>query len=792
MAIEIAGPKGPIGQVQVQQNVTGGYMSDLRPNVSNVGSGMLALAKGSAQLAKSLAVVDKKAQQDRDEATLLDIQNIWTKMKNDRKRNWTNPNDDNNGLGLNASKNWAEKEDRWANDSLNKFRTGKFQGAGGKTEANDVAALNTAISGLSPDGQLALGKWIASQTGAYSANVTSFQMQQANAARARMNEETYNLKIDQLKTADNADTYGVTIREALEAKNGQNHALGYVSGDKTEATFNKYQPQTMVDITAAHNQALPDVINGMLLAGNIDGAEEMLKNYGSFELEKGNEKSRVSLNKNVENVLLKNIVAMRIDTSVFTQADTIATNSEYKATDGTLDLTKTTAFTKELIGKDMQYYNSKTMKWDTVTLVNGETRKWTEDDVRNLNTEIKRRDAVLNEGLTAKREDILKVLKKKIDEDPTRKITSADTNGLSMGQIMQIKNYQMTVLNEGSDAPLVTNTTKLANEWVKLDPTQKAAMTFSEFRTKVIPHIQANERDAYWEQWATARDRNAADVEAMKLSNAKAVENLANEMVTDNKATFKALLANHKALVVPSSGNKTTQAQNDLLFSFFEIAANREFAERTNANGGKVLNFEQMTEIIRNLQIRIGGSQEDLSIDYGAMFNEFADLEKGISIATLIADPIQSPTTDFQRSIARVQTQLQNIPVENRFEVVSLYAAMASAKSLRPNLNDLASFSNTFSQLVSQQAGNDDSFIGKAYTKEAERRGLGAKKLSELPSMQDRINAVTKMMNISMQNTSIVTATGGRAEVRPNNTGFAIRNWLNTNTMLMTSFEKEE
>jgi hypothetical protein len=58
--------------------------------------------------------------------------------------------------------------------------------------------------------------------------------------------------------------------------------------------------------------------------------------------------------------------------------------------------------------------------------------------------------------------------------------------------------------------------------------------------------------------------------------------------------------------------------------------------------------------------------------------------------------------------------------------------------------------------------------------------------------MQDRINAVTKMMNISMQNTSIVTATGGRAEVRPNNTGFAIRNWLNTNTMLMTSFEKEE
>ena len=62
------GPQGPIGNIQLQTNIGGGYLNPGRPNVENVGKGLIQLADAGFKMGKALSDADIRASKLRDKA----------------------------------------------------------------------------------------------------------------------------------------------------------------------------------------------------------------------------------------------------------------------------------------------------------------------------------------------------------------------------------------------------------------------------------------------------------------------------------------------------------------------------------------------------------------------------------------------------------------------------------------------------------------------------------------------------------------------------------------------------
>jgi hypothetical protein len=709
------GPQGPIGNIQLQTNIGGGYLNPGRPNVENVGKGLMQLADAGFKMGKALSDADIRASKLRDKAALIDAETLWSEFSLMKEMDYKN-----SVRGFGASKNWAQGSINTNKDQLAMFLDGNVNlkappGTDQAAWTQRLNDLNGALKTLRPESKVALQQFIGQQTTAWGANVTRYQISQAEAAL----QQQLKIKSDQaalrLKMAPPSE-FGSAMWTYLDTINAVNQADGVVGSASGGGTIksasgvsssgasaggdastrgiitdtspkNLFSAPNMVKVTGLYIEEFQNKINALLHNNDFAGAREFLNTYGSYSLSNSHpEESKVTVPLYIQEF----VEAKLIDAEKAGYFESVAQQQFSQFTGPTAE--EDALASAQLSLGDTLLIDDGNGKWveQTVSASGRAPTRMTQADIDNIKTRIKQKYAARKREDAAVQTDELNSLLDNY-ENITRTHMQSSAGGAAQyprpeaypaydkldqnNQMVAQKHWQMLNSGEmGAKGPTVMNSAALATSWGVLPIQAKSAVsagTMMDLINNNIPASMPNQRAAYWRQWGEVQVTAPALLAEAQLKAALGKEKVQLDIFSETISSASAHFTNKKEAAVEAirssyidamgSGENATKRSN-MAVSLFSALVDSEYAERVarGPSGSLTMDNADVDALIAAARRKFDTS---LTADQGGVFGLFQDFgslgegQYGISqlVAPIDDQGVVSMTAEDRKTIKAAQ-----------------------------------------------------------------------------------------------------------------------------------------
>jgi hypothetical protein len=709
------GPQGPIGNIQLQTNIGGGYLNPGRPNVENVGKGLMQLADAGFKMGKALSDADIRASKLRDKAALIDAETLWSEFSLMKEMDYKN-----SVRGFGASKNWAQGSINTNKDQLAMFLDGNVNlkappGTDQAAWTQRLNDLNGALKTLRPESKVALQQFIGQQTTAWGANVTRYQISQAEAAL----QQQLKIKSDQaalrLKMAPPSE-FGSAMWTYLDTINAVNQADGVVGSASGGGTIksasgvsssgasaggdastrgiitdtspkNLFSAPNMVKVTGLYIEEFQNKINALLHNNDFAGAREFLNTYGSYSLSNSHpEESKVTVPLYIQEF----VEAKLIDAEKAGYFESVAQQQFSQFTGPTAE--EDALASAQLSLGDTLLIDDGNGKWveQTVSASGRAPTRMTQADIDNIKTRIKQKYAARKREDAAVQTDELNSLLDNY-ENITRTHMQSSAGGAAQyprpeaypaydkldqnNQMVAQKHWQMLNSGEmGAKGPTVMNSAALATSWGVLPIQAKSAVsagTMMDLINNNIPASMPNQRAAYWRQWGEVQVTAPALLAEAQLKAALGKEKVQLDIFSETISSASAHFTNKKEAAVEAirssyldamgSGEHATKRSN-MAVSLFSALVDSEYAERVarGPSGSLTMDNADVDALIAAARRKFDTS---LTADQGGVFGLFQDFgslgegQYGISqlVAPIDDQGVVSMTAEDRKTIKAAQ-----------------------------------------------------------------------------------------------------------------------------------------
>ena len=709
------GPQGPIGNIQLQTNIGGGYLNPGRPNVENVGKGLMQLADAGFKMGKALSDADIRASKLRDKAALIDAETLWSEFSLMKEMDYKN-----SVRGFGASKNWAQGSINTNKDQLAMFLDGNVNlkappGTDQAAWTQRLNDLNGALKTLRPESKVALQQFIGQQTTAWGANVPRYQISQAEAAL----QQQLKIKSDQaalrLKMAPPSE-FGSAMWTYLDTINAVNQADGVVGSASGGGTIksasgvsssgasaggdastrgiitdtspkNLFSAPNMVKVTGLYIEEFQNKINALLHNNDFAGAREFLNTYGSYSLSNSHpEESKVTVPLYIQEF----VEAKLIDAEKAGYFESVAQQQFSQFTGPTAE--EDALASAQLSLGDTLLIDDGNGKWveQTVSASGRAPTRMTQADIDNIKTRIKQKYAARKREDAAVQTDELNSLLDNY-ENITRTHMQSSAGGAAQyprpeaypaydkldqnNQMVAQKHWQMLNSGEmGAKGPTVMNSAALATSWGVLPIQAKSAVsagTMMDLINNNIPASMPNQRAAYWRQWGEVQVTAPALLAEAQLKAALGKEKVQLDIFSETISSASAHFTNKKEAAVEAirnsyldamgSGEHATKRSN-MAVSLFSALVDSEYAERVarGPSGSLTMDNADVDALIAAARRKFDTS---LTADQGGVFGLFQDFgslgegQYGISqlVAPIDDQGVVSMTAEDRKTIKAAQ-----------------------------------------------------------------------------------------------------------------------------------------
>ncbi len=708
------GPQGPIGNIQLQTNIGGGYLNPGRPNVENVGKGLMQLADAGFKMGKALSDADIRASKLRDKAALIDAETLWSEFSLMKEMDYKN-----SVRGFGASKNWAQGSINTNKDQLAMFLDGNVNlkappGTDQAAWTQRLNDLNGALKTLRPESKVALQQFIGQQTTAWGANVTRYQISQAEAAlqqqlKIKSDQAALRLKmappsefgsamwsyLDTINAVNQADgivgsASGGTIKSASGVRGSDASAEGDAStrGIITDTSpKNLFSAPNMVKVTGLYIEEFQNKINALLHNNDFAGAREFLNTYGSYSLSNSHpEESKVTVPLYIQEF----VEAKLIDAEKAGYFESVAQSQFTNFTGPTAE--EDALASAQLSLGDTLLIDDGNGNWveQTVSASGRAPTKMTQADIDNIKTRIKQKYAARKREDAAVQTNELEGL---IDtyENITQTHMQSSAGGAAQyprpetypayqkldlqNQMLAQKHWQMLNGGEiGAKGPTVMNSAALATSWGVLPIQAKSAVpaaTMMDLINNNIPASMPGQRAAYWKQWGEVQVTAPALLAEAQLKAALGKEKVQLDIFSETISSASAHFTNKKEAAVEAirssyidamgSGENATKRAN-MAVSLFSALVDSEYAEREarGPSGSLTMDNRDVDALIAAARRKFDTS---LTADQGGVFGLFQDFgslgegQYGISqlVAPIDDQGVVSMTAEDRETIKAAQ-----------------------------------------------------------------------------------------------------------------------------------------
>ena len=687
------GPQGPIGNIQLQTNIGGGYINPGRPNVENVGKGLMQLADAGFKVGKALSDADIRASKLRDKAALIDAETLWSEFSLMKEMDYKN-----SVRGFGASKNWAQGSINTNKDQLAMFLDGNVNlkappGTDQAAWTQRLNDLNGALKTLRPESKVALQQFIGQQTTAWGANVTRYQISQAEAAlqqqlKIKSEQAALRLKmappsefgsamwafLDTINAVNQADgvvgsaSGGGTIKSASGVSGSGASAEGDAStrGIITDTSpKNLFSAPNMVKVTGLYIEEFQNKINALLHNNDFAGAREFLNTYGSYSLSNSHpEESKVTVPLYIQEF----VEAKLIDAEKAGYFESVA-QSQFTNFTGPTAEEDALASAQLSLGDTLPIMDDKG-NWveQTVSASGRAPTRMTQADIDNIKTRIKQKYAARKREDVAVQADTLNGLLDNYDTI-TRTHMQSGAGGAAQyprpetypaydkldvnNQTIAQKRWQMLNGGEiGAKGPTVLNSAALATSWGLLTPQAKAAVTASTMMDLInnnIPASMPNQRAAYWTQWSAVQAAAPGILAEAQLKAAlgqdKAQLDIFSETIKSAGAHFKnqkaaAIKAIEDSYVDAMGTGTNATARAGMATALFTALVDSEYADRVarGPSGSLTMDNADVDALIRAARRQFDTSLTADQGGFAGFFQDFGSLGDGqYGISQLVA-----------------------------------------------------------------------------------------------------------------------------------------------------------
>ena len=677
------GPQGDVGNVQLQTNIQGGYLNPGRPNVENIGKPLIQLADAGFKMANALVEADVRAGKLADKAALIDAETLWAEYSLNKEMNYRGKT-----RGLGASKGWAQ-----GSISANKKELAQFLGGSISLKAPpgvDPAAWSTRINNLNaqlqklrPESAVALQQFVGQQSTAWNANVTRYQISQAEAALAqqlKVKTEQAALAVTIAGPADFASAifnYAVSINQAHQASGALSVAGGNSNitvdmdtvgktlapneGNPTNAQdrgiitnmspSKLFSPTNMVAVKKVYFDEFQNKLNGMLTNNDFESARTFLKVYSDFPLSSSHpEASRIVVPVHIQEAMQAKIVDAEKSGYFESAATAVVTqNQGALLADKIEGETDALEAAQALLGKPIKQMVDGVWVDPTPDITEfGRTNitEMTQADVDAVKAKIRAKFGTHNRQQAAVEEQQLTTIMEQYDSILATHNSSNASGAATYPQPNTFKEYQELSISSrqaidnrwrtlttgviGAKGPTVLNSQMIAAAWGQLDPKAKAMVgpgVMAKIIADNVPVSDMGTIGRLWSEWSNVQAGQAKinadfNVKVTGNSNKDALDEFRATLESAN-AVFKTAVSAGKAKILIAYGSgKTAEERGKAAAILFESAMNAEYMERAarGPNGDLTMDNKDVAALVSEVSRTFNTS---IAEDQGSYLGSF-------------------------------------------------------------------------------------------------------------------------------------------------------------------------
>jgi len=684
------GPQGEVGNIQLQTNIQGGYLNPGRPNVENVGKGLMQLADAGFKMGNALVEADVRAGKLADKAALIDAETLWAEYSLNKEMNYRG-----NVRGLGAGKGWAQGSINTNKQELAQFMSGNISlqappGVDQGAWTTRVNNLNAQLQKLRPESKVALQQFVGQQSTAWNANVTRYQISQAEAALAQQLKVKREQAALAVTIAGPADFAG-SMFNYLVTTNQSNQAAGAVSagGSKSAITVDTttvgtraiakdaanptndelrgiitdtspsklFDPANMVAVKKVYFDEFQNKLNGLLTNNDFESARAFLTTYSDFSLSTSHPiDSRIVVPVHIQEAMQAKIVDAE-KSGYFESAATgvVTQNSGALLADKVNGETDALEAAQALLGTPIK--QMKDNAWVNPTPdITGPGRSnitsMTQADVDSVKTKIRAKFATHNRQQAAVEEQQAQKIIDKWDGILAQHKNTNATGAAVYPQGHTYKEYeglsetaryivdrrwaQLNSGNIGAKGPTVVNNAAIAAAWTALPPSAQAKVSYADM-VKIIednvPVSNTGRIGQLWEAWGKVVGSapgiaKDAQIKLASTNDATARDNFVAAMASAN-TVFKNAVEQGKARLLTSYGTGTKAVERGKAAAIlFESTMQAEYMERASrgANGDLTMDNKDVATLLAEVTRTFNTS---ITADQGGVFSFITGYDYG-------------------------------------------------------------------------------------------------------------------------------------------------------------------
>ena len=684
------GPQGEVGNVQLQTNIQGGYLNPGRPNVENVGKGLMQLADAGFKMGNALVEADVRAGKLADKAALIDAETLWAEYSLNKEMNYRG-----NVRGLGAGKGWAQSSINTNKQELAQFMSGNISltappGVDQGAWTTRVNNLNAQLQKLRPESKVALQQFVGQQSTAWNANVTRYQISQAEAALAQQLKVKRDQAALAVTIAGPADFAGAMFNY-LMTTNQSNQAAGAVSAgggkgvitvdtttvgtsaiakdvDKptnaelrgiiTDTSPSKlFDPANMVAVKKVYFDEFQNKLNGLLTNNDFESARAFLTTYSDFSLSTSHPvDSRIVVPVHIQEAMQAKIVDAE-KSGYFESAATgvVTQNNGALLADKVNGETDALAAAQALLGTPVKQMVDNAWVNPTPDMTGpgrNNITSMTQADVDSVKTKIRAKFATHNRQQAAVEEQKAQKIMDRWDSILAQHKNSNASGAAVYPQAHTYNEYgdlsvdqqfivdrrwaQLNSGTIGAKGPTVVNNAAIAASWTSLPPEIQAQVTYADM-VKIIednvPVSNTGRIGQLWEEYGRIKSAapgitRDAQIKLAGANDATARENFVAAM--DSASTvFKNAVKQGKEKLLTSYGTGAKAVERGKAAAIlFESTMQAEYMERASrgANGDLTMDNRDVATLLAEVSRKFNTS---IVADQGGVFSFITGYDYG-------------------------------------------------------------------------------------------------------------------------------------------------------------------
>ena len=684
------GPQGDVGNVQLQTNIQGGYLNPGRPNVENIGKPLIQLADAGFKMGNALVEADIRAGKLADKAALIDAETLWAEYSLNKEMDYRGKT-----RGLGASRGWAQ-----GSISANKKELAQFMGGSISLKAppgvdpgawsTRINNLNAQLQKLRPESAVALQQFVGQQATAWNANVTRYQIAQAEAALAQQ------LKVKQDQAALNVavvgpSEFGSAIFNLAVATNQAHQAAGIipVAGGKSNITVDMdtvginglakdgavptteqdrgiitdmspsklFAPANMVAIKKVYFDEYQNKLNGMLTNNDFENARTFLETYADFNLSLSHPvESRIVVPVHIQEAMQAKIVTAEKSGYFESAATAIVSDNQGALFADKVNGEKNAMLKAQaLLGSPI--FQMKDSAWvtpapDQTASGRNNITGMTQIDVDAVKAKIRDKFGENNRLVAAEElqqaqsiiDDYQSILSKHTTNNGSGAATyppphKYDAYEKLTPSSQYIVNRHWRELNSGvigANGPTVVNNAAIAAKWTSLEPKVKATLTYADMAKIIdnnVPISDIGRIGQLWEQYGQIKSTAPGIARDLQIQLASANDNKAREnfvaAMQSASSTFTTAVAKGKAELLVSYGSGTkAEKRGEAAAILFESTMQAEYMQRASRgpNGDLTMDNRDVAILLAEVSRKFNTS---LAPEEGSWHSFFTGVDYG-------------------------------------------------------------------------------------------------------------------------------------------------------------------